>query len=401
MRVLLLCCFYESAYGGGIVVARQLRRYLQDRGHEVDVLCLAGGEDPQPGNVFRLALPGASGALRDLSRRILLFLGNRALDALLERAALRLSWPAQGYDAVLCQDTMSLSVGRRLADRWQARTGVTLHESFPRQIEAMVPPGPARSVLCRIMAARDRRLRAELRRFTWLAAISRQVRARTLAYLGPDAPPAFTIHNTCAEWFTAPPVPRTRCGADLRHLFVGRLSPEKGIDLLVEAFLRTPGAHRLTIVGLNGALAAAVRAAAQRDPRIELRPPLRHEELPEVYRSHDVVWCPATWEEPFGLTALEARISGCAVVTTRRGGLPEIIEGYPRGLIVPGRPPEERAAAVADLAAAFAQSPALATAAVDVAAEAKSLRRFSQDTFTRRYEALLQGEPLPLDPEDG
>jgi glycosyltransferase involved in cell wall biosynthesis len=277
--------------------------------------------------------------------------------------------------------------------------GLTLHESFPRQIEAMVPPGLTRRVLAWLMPARDRGLRTELRRFTWLAAISRHVRRRTLAYLGPDAPPTHTVYNTCAEWFTPQSTPPDRRGETLRHLFVGRLSPEKGIDLLVEAFRRTPGPHRLTVVGLAGALVPVVQDAARRDPRIDLRPPLRHEELPAVYHSHDVVWCPSTWEEPFGLTALEGRISGCAVVTTRRGGLPEIIEGYSRGLIVPARASGEFALAVADLAEAFARTSALVATALEGAREENFRRRFSSETFTRRYEALLQGEPLFADPE--
>lgn len=394
MRVLLVCCFYESAYGGGIVVARQLRRYLQERGHQVDVLCLAGGEDPQPGAVYRMTFPGSTGPTRDFSRQVLLFLGNRVLDGMLERAARRQPLPSAGYDAVLCQDTMSLSVGRRLAESWGARVGITLHESFPRQINAMVPPGIMRGLLRGIMTSRDRTLREELRRFTFLAAISNQVRDRTLGYLGSGSPHARTVYNTCAEWFErdGPVVSPANGTNEVRHLFVGRLSPEKGIDLLVEAFCRTPGAHRLTIVGLAGALGPMVRTAAASDTRIRLLPPMRHEDLPAVYREQDVVWCPATWEEPFGLTALEARISGCAVVTTRRGGLPEIIEGYSRGLIVPARPEAERATAVADLEDAIRQSPVLVGRRADPGCEAEFRDRFSRKTFTDGYEALLLGK---------
>lgn len=393
MRVLLVCCFYESAYGGGIVVARQLRRYLQERGHQVDVLCLAGGEDPQPGGVYRMRFPGSTGPTRDFSRQVLLFLGNRFLDSVLERAARRLPWAVGGYDAVLCQDTMSLGVARRLAESWRARVGITLHESFPRQINAMVPEGFMRGVLRGIMTSRDRTLRNELRRFTFLVAISNHVRQRTLEYLGTGAPVARTVYNTCAEWFERDEAPLSppAVSGEVRHLFVGRLSPEKGIDLLVEAFCRTPGAHLLTIVGLAGALAPMVRKAAATDSRIRLLPPMRHEELPAVYRAHGVVWCPATWEEPFGLTALEARISGCAVVTTRRGGLPEIIEGYARGHIVPARSEAERATAIADLEEALRLSPALVVRRADSVREAEFRERFSRKTFTDGYEALLLG----------
>jgi glycosyltransferase involved in cell wall biosynthesis len=38
-----------------------------------------------------------------------------------------------------------------------------------------------------------------------------------------------------------------------------------------------------------------------------------------------VFWMPAQWEEPFGITILEALVSGTPVLGTRRGSLPEII----------------------------------------------------------------------------
>jgi len=42
--------------------------------------------------------------------------------------------------------------------------------------------------------------------------------------------------------------------------------------------------------------------------------------------------CPSLWEEPLGKVVVEAMAAGCAVLTTRRGGIPEVAEG--RALII-------------------------------------------------------------------
>ena len=42
--------------------------------------------------------------------------------------------------------------------------------------------------------------------------------------------------------------------------------------------------------------------------------------------------CPSLWQEPLGKVVIEALAAGCAVLTTRRGGIPEVAEG--RALII-------------------------------------------------------------------
>src|SRR5690606_35924619 len=45
----------------------------------------------------------------------------------------------------------------------------------------------------------------------------------------------------------------------------------------------------------------------------------------ELLASAACLWVPAQWDEPFGLTTIEAMVSGTPVLGTRRGALPEII----------------------------------------------------------------------------
>jgi glycosyltransferase involved in cell wall biosynthesis len=48
---------------------------------------------------------------------------------------------------------------------------------------------------------------------------------------------------------------------------------------------------------------------------------------PEIVRGHDVVCVLSRSNEPFGLVVLEGMASGCAVIASKRGGLPEACGG--------------------------------------------------------------------------
>ena len=65
--------------------------------------------------------------------------------------------------------------------------------------------------------------------------------------------------------------------------------------------------------------------------RLSLRPGLRYvgavggPRKAELLANADCLWMPALWDEPFGLTLVEAMMSGTPVLGTRRGALPEIV----------------------------------------------------------------------------
>ncbi len=122
---------------------------------------------------------------------------------------------------------------------------------------------------------------------------------------------------------------------ETRVLFVGRLNFDKGPDLAVDAVaaLRAEGYPvSLTVAGSKWFYRQTDEAA---DPYLAaLRGkmtlagviPLGHvgrDRIGEVFRQHDVVCVLSRWNEPFGLVALEAMASGCAVIASDRGGLPE------------------------------------------------------------------------------
>jgi glycosyltransferase involved in cell wall biosynthesis len=118
--------------------------------------------------------------------------------------------------------------------------------------------------------------------------------------------------------FGTPPAGRQPSG---RLLYVGRLDPRKRVQDLLQAFARllcTRQSIRLSIVG-SGSESGRLHALASQlgvTDRVDFIPHLPHEQMPSVYRDHDVLVLPSAYE-PFGLVILEAMACGTAAVTSR------------------------------------------------------------------------------------
>lgn len=118
-----------------------------------------------------------------------------------------------------------------------------------------------------------------------------------------------------------------------RLLYVGQIAPHKGVHTAVEA-LKIITEHpcykstTLTIVGgpdYGGHVRGMVSSLGL-ERNVSFTGLIPREELPEIYRQHDLFVFPSVWEEPFSIALLEALASGLAVVATRTGGSPEILE---------------------------------------------------------------------------
>ena len=55
---------------------------------------------------------------------------------------------------------------------------------------------------------------------------------------------------------------------------------------------------------------------------------IAHDKLADYYNVADVTILPSTWEEPAGLTMVEALSCGTKVITTNSGGIPEYVQHY-------------------------------------------------------------------------
>ncbi|UTV30459.1 glycosyltransferase family 4 protein [Photobacterium atrarenae] len=124
------------------------------------------------------------------------------------------------------------------------------------------------------------------------------------------------------------PNPRT-------FIFCGRLVPDKGVDLLISAFSQVHQTYpdaSLVIIGdgcERGKLTSQVNQY-NLSHRVTF---LGSQALPKVgeqLRQSTCLVVPSRWNEPFGIVALEGLASGCEVIATARGGLPEALGGHGR-----------------------------------------------------------------------
>ena len=171
-------------------------------------------------------------------------------------------------------------------------------------------------------------------------------------------------------------------------LFLGKLTPRKGVDVLLRAFaqLRHPRA-RLLIAGNDmgsGADADALIVALALDQRAHRIGLLRGAARLDALAAADVVVYPSR-DEVFGLVALEALLCGTPVVVCNDSGCGEIVAQLGGGRIVPYGEPDTLAAAIGTILA----SPHAWTARVGAAA-AQIRERFTIDPVCERFERMYR-----------
>lgn len=144
-----------------------------------------------------------------------------------------------------------------------------------------------------------------------------------------------------------PAVPPARAST-ATVVFVGRIVPDKGLDVLLRALaLVTDDWERLLVAGDGWSRQECERLAHRLglSERVRFLGEVDGDELREVLLEARVVAVPSRWPEPFGIVGLEAMAQSRPVVASDIGGIPEWLDHGETGLLV--RPGDKTAFAEA------------------------------------------------------
>ncbi len=164
--------------------------------------------------------------------------------------------------------------------------------------------------------------------------------------------------------------------------YVGRLSPEKGVETLLSAAARFPDLP-IRVAG-DGTL---MRQLVEKAPKnVEFVRWLDRGQLARFYRLARFLVIPSIWFEPFGLVVAEAMGHGLPVIGSRiRGALPELVEDGVTGfLFEPGNTED-----LADKMKLLWENPELCKK-MGQAGREKAIREYSEDVFYERLMAVYR-----------
>jgi glycosyltransferase involved in cell wall biosynthesis len=203
-------------------------------------------------------------------------------------------------------------------------------------------------------------------------------------------------------------------------LFVGRIAPEKGVHVLLDAFhivlAQHPDAH-LELIGPEKVIALEALLPGCDDPHVLAIEPyfqpgayaellrakisklpsgsvscfhdgIEFKELVSHYHSASIFGFPAVCNDASPLTAYEAAACGLPMVSTLSGGIPEIVEHGRTGLLVERADPQAIANAILQLLSNPDQRDAMARAALERASTMFSWDRITEDLLAE-YERLF------------
>ena len=362
MRVLHVLA--PAPYGGLERVVRALAAGMARRGHEVHVAAVLAPNGPPESHPFVAALAGAGVAVHPLVVDGRAYLRERADVSALCRAVRPDVVHTHGYRA----DVVDAGAARRA----RVPVATTVHG---------FTGGDARN---RVYEALQR---AAFRRFDAVAAVSQPI-ADLLLRHGVSERRLRVIPNA---WDGGEAEPTSRDEARRRlgidpggfHVgFVGRLSREKGADVLLDALARIPGPPVTASFLGDGAESEALRARAARlgiSGRVRWHGAVA--DARSLFPAFDAfVLSSRTEGTPIAL--FEAMAAGVPVVATTVGGVPDVAGDAEAWLV----PPEDPAALAGAIDAVRRHGP---RAQVRVRAARRRLAsRFSPDAWLAGYESL-------------
>lgn len=362
--------------GGMNVYIVELARRLARLGTEVEIFTRATSPDLAPvveladGVLVRHVQAGPfEGLLKeDLPGQLCAFAGG----VLRAEAAREPGW----YDLVHSHYWLSGQVGWLAAERWNVPLVHTMHTMAKVKNLALAEgdlPEPAARAIgeSQVVEAADR----------LLANTDDEARALVDLY-GADAERVVTVPPGVDLDLFRPgskAAARARVGlpADAQVLlFVGRIQPLKAPDVLLRAAARMlaadPSLRRRLVVAVVGGPSGSGLAQPEALQRlasalgisevVRFQPPVPRDELADWYRAADLTVVPS-YNESFGLVAVESQACGTPVVASAVGGLTTAVAADVSGVLVEGHDAADYGRVLADLLGDRGRRHSLATGA--------------------------------------
>ncbi len=353
MRVLMLTQFYAPITGGEERHVQDLSRALAARGHHVAIATLASEGCPEyeidhDVHIYRLGstLQRAGWLFKDAQRRHVPPLPDPALTWKLRRLIAH-----EQPDIIHAHNWLGYSV-LPLKQWSRAKLIVTLHD-YSLQCakkrlmyydEPCSGPGLAKCLRCCHEHYGPVKGSVTVLGNWLMSAVERSVADMFIAVSHATADGNGLHENNDVPLriipnFVSPPqeAQQIDCESYLAQLppagyllFVGDLSHQKGIHVLLKAYAEVPQAPPLVLIGRR-----FPETPTTPPPNVFILDSWPHQSIMEAWRHCSIALAPSVWPEPFGIVAIEAMSSGHPVIASDIGGLRDIVIDGETGFRVP------------------------------------------------------------------
>jgi glycosyltransferase involved in cell wall biosynthesis len=351
MRILALSNFYPPNHlGGEELSAKAIVDRLREKGHVVDVLTSNYGVAPKDSYIYcefelEMQFQPMVGAIRFFLKRQAIIQRNcevlkKYIKNLQPDLVLVFSmWNIPRQVPALAEALLGDRVVYRLGSYWPLLPNqhIEYWNAPARSRASGILKSPLRKAALWILE-RNQDPQLLLKHTICISAEVQQEYARN----GVSLPDDCIIHNgiDVSQFIKHGPAGGYNTKKPTKLLYVGRISPEKGVDTAIEAMALLKDQYpnlTLSLLGStnNNSELEKLHALVDRlllSEQVYFLGPVPYSEVPRIMGQHHILVVPSIWPEPFGRVVLEGMAAGMVVIGTGQGGMRVALKDQVTGL---------------------------------------------------------------------